>query len=113
MLAGIAVDHYVRMERGSLGGAPESVLDTVARALQLDEAEREHLFVLPRAAGSGRRRRTSVPTSASASVQQVLDCVPRPAARYSHVTAVMLGPSAVGTTPQPAAFWSPALWELL
>lgn len=51
MLAGISVDYYVRMERGSLAGASESVLENVARALQLDEAEREHLFVLARAAG--------------------------------------------------------------
>jgi hypothetical protein len=75
MLAGISVDYYVRMERGSLAGASESVLENVARALQLDEAEREHLFVLARAAGPGRRRRTSVPTSVRASVQQVLDAI--------------------------------------
>lgn len=46
MLAGVSVDYYVRMERGSLAGASESVLDSLAGALQLDEAERTHLFAL-------------------------------------------------------------------
>ena len=36
MLAGVSVDYYVRMERGSLAGASESVLDALANALQLD-----------------------------------------------------------------------------
>src|ERR1700758_67008 len=50
LLAGVSVDYYVRMERGNLGGASEPVLDSLARALQLDDAEREHLFDLARAA---------------------------------------------------------------
>src|ERR1044072_8547361 len=40
MLAGVSVDYYVRMERGNLAGASESVLDALASALQLDEGER-------------------------------------------------------------------------
>lgn len=43
MLAGVSVDYYVRLERGTLGGASESMLNAVADALQLDEAERMHL----------------------------------------------------------------------
>jgi transcriptional regulator with XRE-family HTH domain len=50
MLAGISVDYYVRLERGNLAGASEEVLDAVAHALQLDEAERAHLYDLARAA---------------------------------------------------------------
>ena len=49
MLAGVSVDYYVRMERGGLAGASESVLDALATALRLDEAERDHLFDLARA----------------------------------------------------------------
>lgn len=30
MLAGVSVDYYVRMERGSLAGASESVLDALS-----------------------------------------------------------------------------------
>src|ERR1700712_2348067 len=52
MLAGVSVDYYVRMERGSLAGASESVLDSLASALQLDEAERTHLYALARESGA-------------------------------------------------------------
>src|SRR5439155_7371675 len=48
LLAGVSVDYYVRMERGSLAGASDGVLDALASALQLDEAERDHLFHLAR-----------------------------------------------------------------
>ena len=52
LLAGVSVDYYVRLERGNLGGVSESVLDAIARALQLDEAERGHLFDLARSANT-------------------------------------------------------------
>ncbi|WP_043497286.1 helix-turn-helix transcriptional regulator [Georgenia sp. SUBG003] len=74
MLAGVSVDYYVRMERGNLAGASESVLDAVAGALRLDEAEREHLFTLARAAGQPKRRRRT-PASVRPAVQQVLDAI--------------------------------------
>ena len=62
MLAGVSVDYYVRMERGSLAGASETVLDALASALQLDEAERDHLFALARESGpaSSRRKRKAM-----------------------------------------------------
>ncbi|WP_051265453.1 helix-turn-helix transcriptional regulator [Nakamurella lactea] len=76
LLAGVSVDYYVRMERGTLAGASESVLEGVARALQLDDAEREHLYDLARAAGPGTvRRRRSAPVGVTDSVQQVLDAM--------------------------------------
>ena len=76
MLAGVSVDYYVRMERGSLAGASDGVLDALASALQLDEAEREHLFALAREsrAGSARRRRTPAATVRPV-IQQVLDAI--------------------------------------
>ena len=46
MLAGVSLDYYNRLERGNIGGASDSVLNAIARALQLDDAEREHLFHL-------------------------------------------------------------------
>lgn len=56
LLAGVSVEYYVRLERGNLSGASDSVLDALAHALQLDEAERTHLHDLARAAApSGRR----------------------------------------------------------
>lgn len=62
-LAGVSVEYYAKLERGAISGASSSVLDAIARALQLDETERTHLFDLARAADgiplSGRPRRRS------------------------------------------------------
>ncbi|WP_372660632.1 helix-turn-helix transcriptional regulator [Amycolatopsis kentuckyensis] len=76
LLAGVSVDYYVRLERGSLGGASDGVLDAVAAALQLDEAERDHLFHLARqsgAAGGPRRRRPA--GTVRPALRQVLDAI--------------------------------------
>jgi transcriptional regulator with XRE-family HTH domain len=75
LLAGVSIDYYVRMERGNLAGASDAVLDGVATALQLDDAEREHLFSLARAAGPTRARRRPPATSVRPVIQQVLDAV--------------------------------------
>lgn len=76
MLAGVSVDYYVRMERGSLAGASDSVLESLASALQLDEAERDHLLDLARASGPrSTRRRKAAPSSVRPQVQQVLDAI--------------------------------------
>ena len=73
-LAGVSVDYYNRMERGSLGGASESVLDALATALRLDEAERVHLYNLARASqSSARPRRRSTKQNVRPSVQWMLD----------------------------------------
>ena len=52
MLAGVSVPYYTRLERGDARGATDAVLDAIARALQLDEAERAHLYDLVRAANA-------------------------------------------------------------
>ena len=76
MLAGVSVDYYVRMERGSLGGASESVLDALANALHLEDAERDHLFALARASGeSGTRRRRAAQPAVRPAIRQVLDAI--------------------------------------
>src|SRR6266540_2889336 len=59
MLAGVSVDYYTRLERGNLNGVSDSVLDALARALHLDDAERAHLFELARAANRTLRTRRS------------------------------------------------------
>ncbi len=51
-LAGVSTDYYTRLERGSIRGASDSVLEAVASALQLDEAERAHLMDLARTANT-------------------------------------------------------------
>jgi transcriptional regulator with XRE-family HTH domain len=76
MLAGVSVDYYTRLERGNLSGVSESVLDALARALQLDEAERSHLYDLARTAGPGARpRRASAQQRVRPNVQRVLDSI--------------------------------------
>ncbi|WP_435808451.1 helix-turn-helix transcriptional regulator [Streptomyces afghaniensis] len=59
LLAGVSVDYYVRLERGHLAGASEEVLDAVANALRLDDAERAHLYDLARAVARRPARRTN------------------------------------------------------
>jgi transcriptional regulator with XRE-family HTH domain len=75
MLTGVSVDYYVRLERGNLAGASESVLDALARTLQLDDAEREYLFDLARAAAPGRPRRARAAPAVRPAVQQILDAM--------------------------------------
>ncbi len=76
LLAGVSVDYYIRLERGNLAGASEAVLDAVARALQLDDAERTHLFDLARAANAGSRsRRRPAPAKVRPGIRRMLDAI--------------------------------------
>ncbi len=76
ILAGVSVDYYTRLERGNLSGVSETVLESLARALQLDDAERAHLFDLARAASTspGASRRPA-PERVRPSVQRMLDAM--------------------------------------
>ena len=98
MLAGVSVDYYNRLERGNISGASDSVLESLADALQLDEAERQHLFDLARRASNGvaTRRKPSRPVTVRPVVQQVLDSITdAPAwvrnARHDHLAHNQLG----------------------
>jgi transcriptional regulator with XRE-family HTH domain len=76
MLAGVSVAYYVRLERGNLSGVSESVLDAVAGALQLDDAERSHLFDLARAVNTTpRKRRMTTNQQVRPGVQRILDAM--------------------------------------
>jgi transcriptional regulator with XRE-family HTH domain len=76
LLAGVSVDYYTRLERGNASGVSEGVLEALARALQLDEAERAHLFDLARATRTtpGTRRRPAK-QRIRPSVQRILDAI--------------------------------------
>ncbi len=76
MLAGVSVDYYTRLERGSLKGVSDSVLEGLAGALQLDEDERVHLFDLARLANAGVKvMHRNVPTRVRPGVQRLLDAI--------------------------------------
>ena len=86
LLAGMSVDYYVRLERGNAKGVSESVLEALARALRLDEAERLHLFDLasavnagsgaaPGSAARGRRSGRAARPQVRPSVQRILDAM--------------------------------------
>lgn len=76
MLAGMSVDYYTRLERGNLSGASDSVLEALARALQLDDAETSHLYDLARASAAAPRvRRKRSPKTVRPSVQRVIDAI--------------------------------------
>ena len=81
LLAGVSVEYYTRLERGHANGASEEVLDGVARALRLDDAERCHLFDLVRASNTstGVRRRRQAPVRVRPTVQRVVESINAPA----------------------------------
>ncbi|MEU9101109.1 helix-turn-helix transcriptional regulator [Streptomyces sp. NPDC048361] len=78
-LADVSVEYYAKLERGNLSGASPAVLEAVARALQLVDAERAHLLNLAHAADGSdvltRPRRRAAQWKAHRSLQWVLDAV--------------------------------------
>jgi transcriptional regulator with XRE-family HTH domain len=80
LLAGMSTEYYVRLERGKAKGASEGILEGISRALQLDDAERAHLFDLVRAANTttwqdARTRRPAKRQEMRSGVQQLLDAM--------------------------------------
>jgi transcriptional regulator with XRE-family HTH domain len=75
LLAGVSVEYYTRLERGNASGVSDSVLDALARALQLDEAERAHLFDLTRRSTSPGPARRRPAQRVRPGLQQLLDAM--------------------------------------
>ncbi|MBG6218418.1 transcriptional regulator with XRE-family HTH domain [Arthrobacter sp. CAN_A6] len=77
LVAGMSVEYYVRLERGNAKGVSEAVLEGISRALQLDDAERTHLYDLVRTANEGehprRRRGVTRPQQIRPGLQQLID----------------------------------------
>lgn len=77
-LAGVSIEYYTRIERGSISGVSPEILDALAKALRLDDAERAHLFDLAHAASPVARpprRRNPKTWTAHQSLQWVLDAI--------------------------------------
>jgi transcriptional regulator with XRE-family HTH domain len=95
-LAGLSVDYYTQIERGKVNNISESVLDAIARALELDDAERSHLFDLHRSALTSpqRIRPRRVSKTFRPTLQRLLDGFSGPAfvrnARHDLVAANQL-----------------------
>lgn len=95
-LAGMSVEYYKRLERGNVSGVSELVLEGLARALQLDEAERAHLFDLARAASPiAAKRARPIKHRIRPEVQRILDQITAPVtvrnARLDYLGANALG----------------------
>jgi transcriptional regulator with XRE-family HTH domain len=83
-LAGVSVEYYKRLERGNASGVSDGVLEALARALQLDDAERAHLFDLARAASPiAPKRRRVVERPVRPAVHHILDSIMAPAILYN------------------------------
>ncbi|WP_030160583.1 helix-turn-helix domain-containing protein [Glycomyces sp. NRRL B-16210] len=109
-LAGVSVDYYVRMERGDLRGVSPEVLDALARALQLDEAETAYLHDLAAAAGPGARRRREKPAEGPLrpGLQQFIDAVGGAAVTVQNQPGDIVAANALGRALYAPVFDSPA-----
>ena len=89
-LAGVSVEYYIRLERGHCQGISDSVLAAVARALQLDDAERQHLFDLVHTANRASPSRPAGPQArASAGPQARASAGPQPGAAVQRLLDAM------------------------
>lgn len=109
MLADVSVEYYAKLERGDIAGASAGVLESLARALMLDETERMHLLDLARAADgtptSGRPRRRATPQLPSRpGLQRTLDAITGGPAFVRDRHQNLVATNALG-----AAFYSPVI----
>ena len=110
-IAGLSVEYYARLERGQIAGASSSVLEALARALQLDDTERAHLYDLARAADgiptSGRpRRRTAAKAASRLSLQWAMEAITDAVAFVRDPQQNLLATNALGR-----AFYSPVIGD--
>jgi transcriptional regulator with XRE-family HTH domain len=110
-LAGLSVEYYARLERGQIAGASSGVLEALARALQLDDTERAHLFDLARAADGiptscRARRRTPAKAASRLSLQWALEAITDGVAFVRDPHQNLLATNTLGR-----AFYSPVLGD--
>jgi transcriptional regulator with XRE-family HTH domain len=98
VLAGVSIQYYTRLERGDLSGVSQSVLEALARALELDDAERAHLFDLARAAqpAGAPPRRHRGKQRVRPEVQWTLDAITAAAAFVSNQRLDLLAANQLG-----------------
>lgn len=107
LLAGVSADYYVRLERGNLSGASESILEALAAALRLDEAERAHLYDLARASSAPRRRAPRAARQVRPSILRILDSMTSTPAFVRNGRFDILGANLLGRALYAPVFDSP------
>jgi len=110
-LAGVSVEYYAKLERGTIAGASSAVLEAISQALRLDDTERAHLLDLARAADgiptSGRRRRRTAPqATARPSLQWALEAITDGVAFVRNPAQDLLATNALGRV-----FYSPVIGD--
>jgi transcriptional regulator with XRE-family HTH domain len=108
VLAGVSTDWYIRLEKGHINGVSTEVLDAVARALNLDEAERAHLFDLARAARPARAPRRRAQSRVRPSMQRIVDSMVTTPAFVRNGRLDILAINALGRALYAPAFDNPA-----
>lgn len=98
MLAGMSIDYYIRLERGNLSGASDNVLEALARALKLDDAETAHLFDLARAA-------TAAPGCGGSAAR-------RQCGRACNASSTRSRPRRPGSATTAGTSWPPTSWAV-
>ncbi|WP_435131706.1 helix-turn-helix transcriptional regulator [Actinacidiphila sp. bgisy144] len=107
LLAGMSVDYYVRLERGNLGGVSDSVLEALAHALRLDEAERAHLYDLARAATPSGRRPSATASRVRPTILRLLDSMTGVPAYVRNARFDVIAANALGRALYAPVFDSP------
>ncbi|MCA2216953.1 helix-turn-helix transcriptional regulator [Jidongwangia harbinensis] len=110
-VAGLSVEYYARLERGQIAGASSGVLEALARALQLDDTERAHLYDLARTAdgipASGRpRRRPAAKAASRLSLRWALEAITDAVAFVRDPHQNLLATNALGR-----AFYAPVIGD--
>lgn len=85
LLAGVSAEYYERLERGRTKNASASLLDSIARVLRLDAAERDHLYALATPSRSRSRRTRTAAVHLRPGLRRALDVI-------TDVPALVLGP---------------------
>ncbi|ALC04983.1 transcriptional regulator [Corynebacterium deserti GIMN1.010] len=72
-LAGISLEYYIRFERGNLKGVSRDILESLSKALQLSDIEKQHLINLAQRAENSRQQLSiGAPT---APLQDIVDAL--------------------------------------
>src|SRR5438105_4675977 len=108
MLAGISVEYYTQLERGTVRGVSEDVLDGIARALQLVDVERTHLLDLVRAAKQRPAKGRKPAEHVRPGVQRLLDSMTEAAAFVRNSRLDVLSANRLGYALYSEAFSNPA-----